>query len=414
MRPFPYHSGKLHCEGVSIASVAQRFGTPAYIYSQTAIIENYRQIQDVTRRVPGLICYSVKANSHLRILRLLRAEGAGFDVVSGGELARALRAGADPQRIVFSGVGKTVEEIDAGLLAGILMFNVESAGELEVIIQRAQSLRKTGNVSIRVNPDVEAETHPYISTGQAFHKFGVPKEQAWELYQRAASSGPLRARGIACHIGSQILDFEPFLRALEEIRDVALRLQQTGIHLEYLDIGGGFGIRYTQEKPLEMPRLVREVAARLKGSPYKIVLEPGRSIVGDAGILVTRVLYVKRNSEKSFVVVDAGMSDLIRPTLYGSHHQIVPVMKRARAKTLYADVVGPICETGDFLAQDRDLPEVEPGDLLAVLTAGAYGYVLASNYNSRPRPAEVMVHGRRAELIRPREKVQDLMAVEKV
>jgi diaminopimelate decarboxylase len=396
-----------------MATIAGRFGTPAYVYSQSTILGNYERLRGTLARIPSLICYSVKANSHLRILSLLRRAGAGFDVVSGGELARALRAGCPPGNIVFSGVGKTQEEIDAGLAAGILMFNVESAGELAVIESRARALQKIGRVSIRVNPDVEADTHPYISTGQMIHKFGVPKDEAPELFRRAARSPHLKVQGVACHIGSQILEPEPFWKALDEILIVARQLAAEGITIEVLDLGGGFGISYDAEPPLDVERTMGGLEERLRQASMRLIIEPGRSLVGNAGALVTRVLYVKRNQQKNFVVVDAGMNDLIRPTLYGSYHKIVPVREEA-AEHMKADIVGPLCESGDFLARDRNVPDVQPGDLLVVLTAGAYGYVQSSNYNTRPRPAEVMVHGAEAELIRPRETVESLMAGEKM
>jgi diaminopimelate decarboxylase len=293
------------------------------------------------------------------------------------------------------------------------MFNVESAGELEVLESRARAAGKTAALSIRVNPDVVAETHPYISTGQIVHKFGVPKEEAVELYQRVARSDALRARGVTCHIGSQILEVEPFHKALDEILEVAQTVRSIIPSIEYLDIGGGFGIPYEREAPLAHDQLFDGLAARLHDTRYRLVIEPGRAIVGDAGILLARVLYVKRNPQKNFIVVDAGMNDLMRPTLYGSYHEIVPVAGAHRdAPRRTADVVGPLCETGDFLAQDRPMPDVQPGDLLAILTAGAYGYALASNYNTRPRPAEVLIDGDRAEPIRARERLEDLMAGE--
>jgi diaminopimelate decarboxylase len=412
---FHYCQGEFFCEDVSLASLAGRFGTPAYVYSQSTILRNYERLRGTLARIAGLICYSVKANSHLRILSLLRQAGAGFDVVSGGELARALRVGAAAETIIFSGVGKTQEEIDSGLAAGILMFNVESAGELALLESRARVLQKIGRVSIRVNPDVEAHTHPYISTGQMIHKFGVPKDEALELYRRAARSPHLKVQGVACHIGSQILEVEPFWEALEEIQSVARRLAGDGINVEVLDLGGGYGISYADEQPLDLERLTRGLEERLRDPVWaglRLILEPGRALVGDAGVLITRVLYVKQNQQKNFVVVDAGMNDLMRPTLYGSYHRIVPV-REWTAERLQADVVGPLCESGDFLAQDRDLPDVRPGDLLAVLTTGAYGFVLSSNYNTRPRPAEILVHGAEPELIRARQTVEELMAGEK-
>lgn len=411
MSAFEYQSGELNCEGVAAAAIAERFGTPAYVYSRATILENFHRLRRGLERVSGLICYSVKANSNLRILKLLREAGAGFDIVSGGELARVLKAGANADHIVYSGVGKTEREIDAGLEAGILIFNVESAGELELIEARARHFGKRANVSFRINPDVEADTHPYIATGKLIHKFGVPKEEAMNLCRRAAASAHLKVRGIACHIGSQILDTEPFLKALEEISAVAEALGREGVLVEFLDLGGGLGIRYENETPLDVDRLIEGLAQRLEGTPYRLILEPGRALVAEAGILLARVLYVKRTESKSFIVVDAGMNDLMRPALYGSYHEIVPVEKRPAVK-VRADVVGPLCETGDFLAQDRPMAEVQPGDLLAIMTVGAYGFVLTSNYNSRPRPAEVLVSGEDVELIRPRERVEDLMAGE--
>jgi diaminopimelate decarboxylase len=411
MSAFEYRSQKLCCEDTPADIIAERFGTPTYVYSRTAILDNFDRLRRGLQGISPLICYSVKANSNLRILKLLAEAGAGFDIVSGGELARVRAAGADLSRVVYSGVGKTQDEIDAGLAAGILMFNVESSGELELIEARARRLGIRAAISLRINPDVEAHTHPYISTGEVIHKFGVPKEEAIELYHRAAASPHLKILGAACHIGSQILEVAPFLEALDELLKLAETLRSVGIALEFLDLGGGWGIPYADEPPLDAQRLMREYVDRLTGSPCRLILEPGRALVADAGVLLARVLYVKRRPEKSFVVVDAGMNDLMRPALYGSHHEILPVVKRS-GPSLRADVVGPLCETGDFLARDREMAEVEPGDLIAIMTAGAYGFVLSSNYNSRPRPAEVLVSGERAELIRSRERIEDLMAGE--
>ncbi len=408
---FHYRDGMLFCEGLPLSSLAEKHSTPAYVYSQGTILNNFERLRDSLASLSALICYSVKANSHLRILNLLREVGAGFDVVSGGELARALRAGAAPDTVVFSGVGKTQDEIDAGLAAGILMFNVESAGELALIEGRACALQKVGRISIRINPDVEADTHPYISTGQMIHKFGVPKEEATELYRRVACSPHLKIQGVACHIGSQILDVEPFWKALDEILVIARQLAAAGMTLNVLDLGGGFGIPYGGESPLDLERLARGLNERLRNSSMKLIVEPGRSLVGNAGVLLTRVLYVKRNHRKNFVVVDAGMNDLMRPSLYGAYHEIVPIQEHS-AEKIQADVVGPICESGDFFAHDRNLSSVKPGELLAVLTAGAYGFVLSSNYNTRPRPAEILVNGTHADLIRAREKVEELMVTE--
>jgi diaminopimelate decarboxylase len=413
MEVFHYQSGQLFCENILLESLAERFRTPAYVYSQAAILGNFARLKQSLALVPNLICYSVKANSNLKILNLLRQAGAGFDVVSGGELARALRAGAITKCIVFSGVGKTEEEIDAGLTTGIGMFNLESAGELELLDSRARALSVSARIAIRVNPEVEVRTHPYTSTGQIIHKFGVPKDEALGLYRRAARSSHLKIHGVACHIGSQILEVEPFLKAFEEILGLAAQLRAESMPVECLDLGGGYGIRYADEQPLEFDALGRGLAERLRAAPYRLILEPGRALVGNTGILLTRVLYVKRNRQKNFIVVDAGMNDLMRPALYGSYHQIIPVRDHP-GNRLQADVVGPLCETGDFLAQDREMPEVVPGELLAILDAGAYGFVLSSNYNTRPRPAEVLVQGSKAELIRPRERLEDLMAGETI
>ena len=407
-----YRSNTLCCEDVELARVAGAFGTPLYVYSRNRLLSNFQRIAEPLGRLNGLACYSVKANSNLSILRLLAAAGAGFDIVSGGELARVLRAGADPARVVFSGVGKTSDEIDAALAASVLMLNVESAGELDVVEGRARH-RGAGRapVSIRINPDVEAETHPYISTGQTIHKFGVPKVDAMDLYRRAAQSPYLEVRGVACHIGSQILEMEPFLRAVDEVLAIARDLRSAGIATEFLDLGGGFGIQYRNEQPFEFDRFFPELERRFRGEGFRPLLEPGRSVIGDAGLLLVRVLYVKETESIRFVVVDGGMNDLLRPALYGSYHEILP-LERHDGPQSSADVVGPLCETGDFLARDRVLGKFKPGDLLAILNAGAYGFVLASNYNSRPRPAEVLIEGTDVRLIRRRESTNDLMAAE--
>jgi diaminopimelate decarboxylase len=405
-----YRSGELCCEEVSLTALAARFGTPVYVYSQVTILQNFRCLADCLASFSSLLCYSVKANSNLSILKLLGDAGAGFDVVSGGELARVVKVQGNASQVVYSGVGKTQAEIDAALEAGILMFNVESAGELDLIRSRAHTLGRQARIAIRVNPDVEAETHPYISTGQTIHKFGVPKEEAVSLYRSAKQAG-LDVCGIACHIGSQILDAEPFFKAFDEIKSLAGELETEGVALRFLDLGGGFGIRYDNEHPLDFSRLARGLEARLRGSPYRLIVEPGRSIVASSGLLLTRVLYVKGGPSKLFVVVDSGMNDLVRPALYGSFHEILPLRAGVNG-TVRADVVGPICETGDFFAHDREMPPAREGDLLALLTAGAYGYSLASNYNSRPRPPEVLVHGKSVKLIRPRETIEELIRPE--
>jgi diaminopimelate decarboxylase len=409
---FHYRSGALFCEDVELARVAGQFGTPLYVYSRDRILTNFCRIAEPLAALNGLACYSVKANSNLAILSCLAQAGSGFDIVSGGELTRVLRAGAEPGRVVFSGVGKTSDEIDAALAAGVLMLNVESAGELDVVESRARH-RGAGRapVAIRINPDVAADTHPYISTGRTIHKFGVPKAAALELYRRAARSPHLDVRGIACHIGSQILDVEPFLRAVDEVLGLAHGLRIESIATEYLDLGGGFGIQYREEHPFEFSRFFGELERRFRGQAFRPLLEPGRSVVGNAGVLLVRVLYVKETESKRFVVVDGGMNDLLRPALYGSYHEILPLEHRDGERSA-ADVVGPLCETGDFLARDRSLGELKPGDLVAVLGSGAYGFVLASNYNSRPKPAEVLIEGAEARLIRRRETADDLIAAE--
>jgi diaminopimelate decarboxylase len=412
MGTFGYHLGELACESVPLARIAEQYGTPAYVYSKLAILTNFCRVAQPLDAMGGLACYSVKANSNLAILKLLAGAGAGFDIVSGGELVRVQRAGASPQRIVFSGVGKTRDEVDAALEARILMLNVESGGELDLIESRARlrgSIRAP--VAIRINPDVEADTHPYISTGRTIHKFGVPKEEALALYRLAAESPYLEVRGLACHIGSQILDVEPFLRAADEVLSLAAELGSQGISPQFIDLGGGFGVAYGGEEPFAFRRLFDGLAAHFANRGFCPILEPGRSVVGDAGALLMRVLYIKENQHKRFVVVDGGMNDLIRPALYGSYHEILPV-ERSEGPMELADVVGPLCETGDFLAREREMPELNPGDLLALFGAGAYGYVLASNYNSRPRPAEILVDGDGARLIRRRENLDELMTGE--
>ena len=411
MENLEYRNHRLFWEDCELAAVAVRFRTPTYVYSRRRFEANYDRVEKAFAEVRHLICYSLKANSNLTLLSLLERKGAGFDVVSGGELERVRRAGIDTHRTVFSGVGKTEEEIDAGIACGLLLFNVESAGELDLLEKRALSLGKNVSVAVRINPNVGAKTHPYIATGQVVHKFGVPRAAAVRLYERIKNSKFLEARGVACHIGSQILDPQPHLEALKQLRSLADELRNRGCEIQYLDLGGGYGIRYQKEKPFDLNRLARDIGLELAGSPYRLILEPGRSLIGDAGILLAKVLYVKRNGPKSFVVLDAGMSDLIRPALYGSYHEIRPLERRGGEKFL-ADVVGPICETGDFLAQEREMDPVEAGDLVAVLTAGAYGFVLTSNYNSRLRPAEVLVDQDQTELIRPRENFEDLLRAE--
>jgi len=404
----------LRCEQLDLAKLAARFGTPLYVYSATAILARVRIFENAFRSVNPLICYSVKANSNLTILRLLAKLGCGFDVVSGGELQRVLRVNRRAaNRTVFSGVGKTVPEMEAALRAGILLFNLESASELETLASCAAKLRRKASIALRVNPDVPADTHPYISTGLRKHKFGVPIGEARKLYARAAQAKYLQVAGVSVHIGSQITDFAPFGATMERVAELIRQLRSDGHKIEYVDAGGGLGISYTvaQDFRKAAAAYAKAVTLPLRGLGIKLLLEPGRSIVGPAGVLLTRVLYRKNNRDKKFVVVDAAMNDLIRPSLYQAEHQIVSVQNPNRnAETV--DVVGPVCESGDFFARDRKLPLVKEGDLVAILDTGAYGMALASNYNSRPRPAEVLVDGKLAKLVRKRETMADLLKLE--
>lgn len=411
-------SSQLFCEEVPLARIAQRFATPAYVYSQSAIIERFRLFDSAFRDVPHTVCYSVKANSNLTILGLLAKLGAGFDVVSGGELARVLRATGKhaANSVVFSGVGKTAGEMDVALKAGILLFNVESEGELRLLARRAAALKKKAAMAIRLNPDVAAETHPYVSTGRREHKFGVPIDDALRLYRIAKRERSLDPIGVSVHIGSQITSMQPFAAAVGRISELVRELRADGIKVRLVDAGGGLGIPYDHAErdfAATVAAYAEAVSRPLRGLDVHLLLEPGRAIIGPAGILLTRVLYVKQSAGKRFVVCDAAMNDLLRPALYQALHEIVPVLVDQRKnETGLADVVGPVCETGDFLARDRELPELGEGELLAVLDAGAYGMALASNYNSRPRPAEILVGGSKTKLIRKRETLQAMFAVE--
>jgi len=418
---FLYRRDQLCCEDVPLAQLVKKHGTPLYVYSASAITQRFAQFEKAFAGVPHTVCYSVKANSNLQILRLLAKRGAGFDVVSGGELQRALRADRGAaERVVFSGVGKTGEEIEAALRAGILLFNIESESELAAVAQRAAKLKKRPRVALRVNPDVSAGTHPYISTGLHEHKFGVPVVEALRLYRQAAREKWLDVAGVSAHIGSQIMDVTPFRDAIGLLVDMIRELQSEDMKIRYLDVGGGLGIPYHPHTPADdfgarVAEYGQVVMAACSGMNLHLLLEPGRSIVGPAGTLLTRVVYTKRNEGKRFLVVDAGMNDLIRPSLYGAYHEIVPVSRRAaamKAPRVSYDVVGPICESGDFFARARELPPIEEGELLAILDAGAYGMSLASNYNSRPCSAEVLVTGRKAQVIRRRESFRDLVRME--
>jgi diaminopimelate decarboxylase len=422
-RPFQYRANRktqmsdLFCDELSLIGLAERYGTPLYVYSGTHIAARFRAFDSAFRRVPHTICYSVKANSNLTILKLLVRMGAGFDVVSGGELERVLRVNKKAaRRVVFSGVGKTRDEIDLALKSGILVFNVESESELAVLADRAAALKIRARMALRVNPDVSADTHPYISTGLREHKFGVPIHRARELYTEAARFKWLDVAGVSVHIGSQILTVEPFMAAMLRVADLVRKLRDDGEDIRYVDAGGGLGISYSLQAEFDFSERVMEYAQGLlrglHGLNVHVLLEPGRMLVGPAGALLTRVIYLKQNGEKRFIITDAAMNDLLRPSLYKAHHEIVPVSQRQGAGIGTFDVVGPICETGDFFARDRELPEVEQGELLAILDAGAYGMSLSSNYNSRPRPAEVLVNGRSAKLVRKREKISDLLKLE--
>ncbi|HYM74659.1 MAG TPA: diaminopimelate decarboxylase [Candidatus Dormibacteraeota bacterium] len=412
-------SPTLHCEGVAVQKLAEAFGTPLYVYSAETIDERYRTFDRAFRDIEHTICYSVKANSNLSILRLLAKKGCGFDVVSGGELERVLTASRkSAKKVVFSGVGKTREELTAALKAGILLFNIESESELWALAECAGRLRTTAAIALRVNPDVAAETHPYISTGLHKHKFGVPIGKARALYAKASGTRYLKVRGVSVHIGSQITDAAPFGEAMARVADFVRELRGDGHRVDYVDAGGGLGIAYdnanTNDFPAQVRGYARALTAPLRDLEVRLLLEPGRSIIGPAGVLLTSVVYKKANDGKRFLVVDAAMNDLIRPALYGAHHEIVPVTLPSRedAKTETTDIVGPVCETGDFFARDRELPAVEEGDRLAILDVGAYGMVLASNYNTRPRAAEILVSGKSVKVIRKREKISDLMRAE--
>jgi diaminopimelate decarboxylase len=406
----------LYCDNVSLTKLAKRYGTPLYLYSSTTIRERLGDLESAFRTFPHTICYSVKANSNLTILRLLARQGCGFDVVSGGELERVLLANHRVgQKIVFSGVGKSPEEMAAALKAGILLFNVESESELSALAGLAARLRIAARVAMRVNPDVDAKTHPYISTGLHKHKFGVPIGNGRQLYSKASREKYLKVAGVSVHIGSQVTDVEPFAEAVERVADLLRQLRADGHTIDFVDIGGGLGIPYREAEPNFAEYAAQyacAVTAPLRGLDVHLLLEPGRAIVGPAGVLVTSVLYRKRNGGKQFLIVDAAMNDLIRPALYDAYHEIVPVFRAADRAIETVDVVGPVCESSDFLARDRELPRVEEGELLAILDVGAYGWVLSSNYNTRPRPAEVLVNGKSVKVIRRRETIRELLTAE--
>ncbi|RLB88918.1 MAG: diaminopimelate decarboxylase [Deltaproteobacteria bacterium] len=413
MHHFHYHNNCMYCEDVPVPEIAQKTGTPFYLYSHATLRHHFLVFQKAFEGIPHLICFSVKANSNIAVLRLFGNLGGGLDIVSGGELFRGLKAGIPPEKIVFSGVGKRRDEIVYALKSGILMFNVESHQELELIDRCAARLNKKAPISLRVNPDVDPGTHPYISTGLKTNKFGLSEAEAIEAYRWAGGRPHLNVIGISCHIGSQLTEVDPFLDALRHVKDLIAVLNASGISVTYLDLGGGLGITYDQESPPLPSEYGKAILETLGDSAFTLILEPGRVIVGNAGILVTRVLYTKKSEGKDFVIVDSAMNDLVRPSLYGAYHAIEPVIKDPSG-TIRADIVGPICESGDFLARDRKIPEVQPGDLLAIMSAGAYGFTMSSNYNSRPRIPEVMVKGNQFYIIRRRESHQDLIAGESI
>ncbi|WP_163998118.1 diaminopimelate decarboxylase [Pyxidicoccus caerfyrddinensis] len=407
MNHFIWRKGVLHAEGVPLPAIAESVGTPTYVYSAATLTRHFRVVSEAFGATPHLICYSVKANSNLAILRLFAGLGGGFDIVSGGELARVKQAGGAAEKTVFAGVGKTQEEMEAALAAGILLFNVESAEELDALDAVGRRLGRRAPFALRVNPDVDARTHRYISTGLKTSKFGVPFEEAVALYTRAKKLKGVRAAGLDCHIGSQLTQASPMRAALTKVAGLYTELKAAGHPLAYLDVGGGLGITYTDETPPSPEEYARTVLDATKGTGAHLVLEPGRALVGNAGVLLTRVLYRKKTPAKHFVVVDAGMNDLIRPALYEAHHGFQPLVKR-RGKAVEVDVVGPVCESTDVLAKARSLVLPQAGELYAFMSAGAYGMSMASNYNSRPRPAEVMVDGEAWRVVRERERIEDL------
>jgi len=417
MNHFEYKNGELFCEDIAVSAIAKEVGTPFYLYSKATLERHFEAFDSGFKGVDHLTCFAVKSCSNIAVLSLFSGLGGGADIVSGGELFRALSAGMDPKRIIYSGVGKTEDEIRYGLKSGILLFNVESAQELHRINEVAADMNLKAAIAFRVNPDVDPKTHAYISTGLAKNKFGIPIQEALDLYLEASEMTNIDVQGVSCHIGSQLTLISPFVETLRKLKKFALQLADKGINIQYLDLGGGVGITYDEEEPPHPMEYAKAIQEELAGLDVTLILEPGRVIVGNAGIMVTEVQYTKTNrggeQEKHFIVVDAGMNDLTRPSLYGAYHSISPVVEKGNGSQV-ADIVGPICETGDFLAKDREFPEVAQGDLLAVESAGAYGFTMASNYNSRPRVAEVMVSGDQFRVIRKRETMESLIQGEAI
>ncbi|WP_028485855.1 diaminopimelate decarboxylase [Thiomicrorhabdus chilensis] len=412
-QPFQFKHNTLHAENVNLAQLAKDFGTPLYVYSRSELENRWLAFDRAFKSQPHLVCYAVKTNSNLAVLNVLAKLGAGFDIVSQGELERVLRAGGDPGKVVFSGVAKQSAEIKRALEVGIRCFNIESHAELDRIQAVAQEVDKIANISIRVNPDVDAKTHPYISTGLKDNKFGVDINTAPELYADACECSHINPIGIDCHIGSQLTEIDPFVDALERVLALKEQLQEVGIDIHHLDLGGGLGIQYTDESPPEIADYIQALIDKLDDPSIEIIIEPGRAIAGNAGVLLTEVEFLKPTEHKNFAIIDAAMNDLIRPALYQAYQEIVAVTPRTDGTEAKWDIVGPVCETGDFLGKDRQL-NLKPGDLLAVMSSGAYGFTMSSNYNSRPRAAEVMVQNEQAWLIRPRESYDDLMGKERV
>jgi diaminopimelate decarboxylase len=408
MHHFQYQNMELYCEGVPVSEIARDVGTPFYLYSHATLKQHFKAFDGAFQGMEHLTCFSMKSNSSLAILRLFARQGGGVDIVSGGELYRALKAGVDPQKIVYSGVGKRTEDLEYALKSDILLFNVESSQEISQLNEVARSLGKRAPIAIRINPDIDPQSHPYISTGLKENKFGIEISKALEEYTRAATLSNLSITGVSCHIGSQLTQVSPFVDAMRLLQELIKKLRQAGIGITYLDLGGGLGITYDKEEPPHPEEYAAALKKELGMEDMILILEPGRVIMGNAGILVTQVLYTKTTHEKDFIIVDAAMNDLIRPSLYGSYHGIQPVKLRERQK-VRADIVGPICETGDFFARDREVEAYEPGELMAIMSAGAYGFSMASNYNSRPRVAEVMVKGDQHDVIRTRESYEDLV-----
>lgn len=411
MHHFEYRDGSLFAENLRVSDLANEYGTPLYIYSAATFRRHFEAFDSAFAGLDHLTCYSVKANSNLSVLRLLAEQGAGMDIVSGGELYRAMKAGVSPSKIVYSGVGKRASEIHQALDAGILMFNVESIAELLKINEVAESMGKIAKISFRINPDVDPQTHPYISTGMKKNKFGLDIENSLKAYKMTQDLDNVEPIGMDCHIGSQLTSIDPFLEALEKLLDFYEKLKGLGMSIDYLDLGGGLGIPYDAEEPPHPTEFGQALQNMLTGVPLKVILEPGRVIAGNAGIMVTEVVYTKSNPSKNFLIVDGAMNDLVRPSLYGSFHRIDEVEQQGRETAEY-DVVGPICESGDFLARDRELPRIVEGERIALFSAGAYGFTMASNYNSRPRACELMVDGDKVTVARQRETFEDLIAKE--